>query len=459
MCSGYADKQLDYIYSAIIKAQHFVDITTLEHLPDSKFRSTIRNALTFLATTGRKITVRILDGLYEPIPTVTEKNEQIAQQYLPSSHTTSAFLVNLIRDLKNIPSSNVDIYVAGMRSQSGTANTNLSRGKYDSLKGYMSFSWNHSKIIDVDGTHVITGGVNMFSKDYLTKKPAFDLMIEIKGPAANKTLGFTNLLWNFVRNNKNDPLHVIEYSASKPHHYRVVKSDIPSNLIGDNTSPGNIKVLSIGRTGCGLYAPGIAQQHNTSDYAFYDLLSKAQRTIYIAQQSLKASFNIWPLNTTNRPHTNLMSALASLLVNKGNVYIVTSPYNTSIPLELGYESLATPKEMWDKVENEAIAMYTKIPKSTIDHALCGKLHIATIRFNQYDTTWPDGSKIYDHYKFMMVDSHIFYLGSQNFYPSGLQNYGYIIDDRGTADVIKDDFWNKLWSYSSSSEYKPSQCLA
>ncbi|QGP55155.1 Phospholipase D precursor [Piscirickettsia salmonis] len=456
MCNGYADQKLDRLYTAINSAQHFIDITTLESLPDLKFRSTIRNALTVLATTGRKITVRILDGLYEPIPTVQVEHEQIAASYLPNSYTTQAFLKDLIKDIKKIPSSNLDIYVAGMRTCSGICRQSAT-SQAKGYIGYMSLSWNHSKIINIDGNRIITGGVNMFSTNYLMKRPVFDLMMELQGPTANKTLGFTNLLWDFVKHNIHNPFHVIEYSAKKANQYKIIKSDLPENLKATNTPLGNTEVLAVGKTGKGLYYPESAQENNTSDYALYDLLSKAQHTIYLAQQSIKASLNTWPLNTTNQKHSNFISALAKLLMNKGSIYLVTSPYDTPIPMALGYASLATSQEAWDKIKSEALAMYPNTQEAKINQLLCKNLHIATIRFNGTDTTWPNNKKIYDHYKFMMVDDQLFYIGSQNFYPSGLQNYGYIIDDTQAAATIKQEFWNNLWKYSSKSEYTPKQC--
>ncbi|OAJ33146.1 phospholipase D-like domain-containing protein [Piscirickettsia salmonis] len=448
MCNGYADQKLDRIYNVIVHAEHFVDITTLESWPDLKFRSTLRNALTVLAKTGKKITVRMLAGVYQPFPSKQSSNEQIQRKFFANNYVTWYFLDDLIRDIKNIPESNLDIYVAGMRSCSGTCDPDVQ----------MSLSWNHSKIINIDGKKIISGGLNMYSTDYLMKNPVFDLMIEIQGPVANKALGFTNLLWDFVKNNIYSFLNVIEYSARKENQYRIVKSDLPKHHLHAKDSPsGSVEILSIGRTGYGLYTEDSAKNNNNSDYALYDLLSRAKKSIYLAQQSLKANFNIWPYDTTDQAHTNFISALAKLIVNKGNVYIVTSPYNDGSLLELGYLSSASPEELWNKIKNETIAMYPNLTENRINKKLCNKLHISEIRFNNHDTVWGDGSKITDHYKFMMVDRQMFYVGSQNFYPSGLQNYGHIINDTKAARIVRRDFWKPLWKYSAKTEYKPEQC--
>ncbi|QGP55533.1 hypothetical protein PsalMR5_02994 [Piscirickettsia salmonis] len=62
-----------------------------------------------------------------------------------------------------------------------------------------------------------------------------------------------------------------------------------------------------------------------------------------------------------------------------------------------------------------VATLTNLTENRINKKLCNKLHISEIRFNNHDTVWGDGSKITDHYKFMMVDRQMFYVGSQNFY--------------------------------------------
>ncbi|RNC76742.1 PLD-like domain protein, partial [Piscirickettsiaceae bacterium NZ-RLO2] len=268
MCNGYADQKLDRIYNAIVHAEHFVDITTLESWPDSKFRSTIRNALTALARTGKKITVRLLAGVYQPFPSKQLANEQIEGKFLASSYVTWYFLDDLIRDIKNIPEANLNIYVAGMRSCSGTCDPDTQ----------MSASWNHSKIINIDGKNLISGGVNMYSTDYLMKNPVFDLMMEMQGPAANKALGFTNLLWDFVKNNTSIiyTVNVVEYSATKENNYKIVKNDLPKHhLHAKDSAPGNVEILSIGRTGYGLYKDDSSKKNNNSDYALYDLLTNS----------------------------------------------------------------------------------------------------------------------------------------------------------------------------------------
>ncbi len=455
MCTGIADRNLDSIYNLITSAKKFVDITTLEKLPDQRFKSTFRDALTTLAKSGRPITVRILYGIYViPVKKNSAQSEKTVQQ--EEIQTTKQWLEDVTRDVKNIPNSHLSIDLAGMRSCSGFYTENeCSKGAPGE---YMSFSWNHSKIIDVDGTSVMTGGVNMFSTDYLNDDPVFDLMATVHGPVAQKTLGFTNMLWKYVNENmRKYPLDIIEYSYKGG---EITQSNPAPYL--DASLPlgsGDVEILSVGRTGAGILPNG--KEENSSDLALYLMLSQAKKSIFLAQQSLNGSFNTWPFNTVKDasgnlvPHTSFISALSRLLIRGGNVNIVISPYS-KIPVALGDGSLSFPAQIWEKIKDETKALAPST-QTNVAKLLCGHLHISTIRFNQDNNTWQDGKKIFVHYKFMMTDSHLFYYGAQNFYPSGLQNFGYIVDSPSTAAMVKNNFWDKLWGYSDRTEYNAPDC--
>lgn len=48
----------------------------------------------------------------------------------------------------------------------------------------------------------------------------------------------------------------------------------------------------------------------------------------------------------------------------------------------------------------------------------------------------------------MVDDKIFYLGSHNFYPSSLQQFGIIIDSSEAVKSLIESYWNPMWKYSA-----------
>ena len=59
-------------------------------------------------------------------------------------------------------------------------------------------SWNHSKIIAVDGQYLHTGGHNMWDAHYLNHSPCRDLSASYSGPVAVEGHCFANGLWRFV---------------------------------------------------------------------------------------------------------------------------------------------------------------------------------------------------------------------------------------------------------------------
>lgn len=451
MCIGMADKNLDKIYNTIIKANHFVDITTLQSYPDKRFKATLRNALTYLAYTGKPITVRLLDGIYDVIPTQNKK--QMAENNEALIFFTKTYLSELVQDIKNIPQSRLKVYIAGMRSCSGGIWSTCSKNSPTEI---MALSWNHSKIIDVDGKYLLTGGVNLHSEEYLEEAPVFDMMVEISGPTAAKTIGFTNMLWNFVREHIKDYLHVIEYAYESG---IITSSQLPNPLqVNDVQATGNVEMLGIGRTGGGILADG--EQENTSDLAMYLVLNKAHQSIYLSQQSMNAYNNDWPFDTIkNQTHTNIISALASLLINNGNVYVVTSPDSNSGGLSGDFSSKASKDEIWNKIKDETRQLLLLTDPNTVDddvnRVLCGKLHVSHIQFS--NSKWEKSKDVYQHHKFIMIDERIFYVGSQNAYPANLQEYGYFIDDAAAANHMVKSFWNPLWKYSSANEYSPAEC--
>ena len=66
-----------------------------------------------------------------------------------------------------------------------------------------SYSWNHSKIIAIDGAEAMVGGHNLWAQDYLMNEPVSDLSMHVKGPAAASAVRFIDRLWEYVCTNLN----------------------------------------------------------------------------------------------------------------------------------------------------------------------------------------------------------------------------------------------------------------
>ena len=75
-----------------------------------------------------------------------------------------------------------------------------------------------------------------------------------------------------------------------------------------------------------------------------------------------------------------------------------------------------------------------------------KLKLATL-YNSNDSQSSNHSKVY------IIDDDCFYVGSDNMYPSahkeGLQEFGYLIEDKKETQKFITEYWEKLWQYSKT----------
>src|SRR5581483_115460 len=168
VCMGHSDELAVRVHDLVVKAQHRVDINLLQPPPDTRFLGALRDALQTLALSGRAVTVRILIG-----------------QYPPDNVDAAGFLMQLVGAIDYSPKVRLRVSVAAMRSCIA----------WDDCDSY---SWNHSKIIAVDGADALVGGHNLWSKDYLVDNPVHDLSMRVHGPAAASAARFADRLWDFV---------------------------------------------------------------------------------------------------------------------------------------------------------------------------------------------------------------------------------------------------------------------
>merc|ERR1719454_316866 len=60
-------------------------------------------------------------------------------------------------------------------------------------------SWNHSKIIAVDGKYLHTGGHNLWVPHYLKNDPVHDLSMQAQGRCTHDGHLYLNRQWDFVK--------------------------------------------------------------------------------------------------------------------------------------------------------------------------------------------------------------------------------------------------------------------
>jgi len=169
MCVGHSHELYERMYKLIIEAEHLVEITSLDSFDlvgtldesASPFLSAIRNALTYLAHTGKEIIVKCHFG---SIAGYSQANED-----------TKKILEAITRDFKSVVDGKVTVYVGTYR--------------------YSVDSWNHGKIIVVDGKKLITGGSNYYRNHYLREDPVHDVSIQVSGGPAITAHLYSKTLW------------------------------------------------------------------------------------------------------------------------------------------------------------------------------------------------------------------------------------------------------------------------
>ena len=145
----------------ISRTEHFCDIMSLSP-PDGQFLDEIKKALAVIAD---KATVRL-----EPITI-----RMMFGNIIGMPVNCDAVIKSLTEDLPE--NSNIHVWVGAWR------------------KGV---SWNHAKIIAVDGHYLHTGGHNMWDPHYLRNNPIHDLSLELEGKVAKDGHLFANEQWAFI---------------------------------------------------------------------------------------------------------------------------------------------------------------------------------------------------------------------------------------------------------------------
>ena len=418
VCFGHSDALVNRLYDLISGARSSVDINLLAPVPDTRFIGTLRAAFGALARSGRQISIRILVG-----------------QYPGNSVDTGAFLAKVITEMKDVAGAHVRIGVAAVQTCT-------------SFDDCDSFSWNHSKIVSVDGREALVGGHNLYSRDSLIGDPVHDLSMRVSGPAAGSASRFVDTLWQYVCSNLNQAkaisLSSFATDRSSP------EGSCPPSFVAKTASPsGEVPIMAIGRLASGV----TSDFANQSDLARDLMLGAAKHTIRIVQQDLGFIFG---RSDVLFPESNLERLVTLLMRDEGDVYIVLSNDGSRGPdggnYSNGVSLAALARHLREMVQGrlEAKDPHLRYAIRTgpdpANALLCEHVHLAPFRFGP-DDKWPDHATFATHMKLWMIDDRAFYIGSDNMYPVNLQEFGYIVDDKKAAGELLDAYWKPLWQWS------------
>ncbi len=419
MCVGHSAALVDRIYGLVASAQSFVDITSLSP-PDGEYLAAVRNAITLLSAERNPPEVRIISA---EIPVEGTVN-------------TKTLLQSFTRDVSS--SSKIHVAVGAYRSSD------------------TSESWNHAKMVAVDGKTAIVGGHNMWSQQYLSLDPVNDTSMEVHGTAAADAHRFANLLWQYTCTNENWETWLTWSVWENEFVNGSVTNDCPAPFnLPTTTGPATGTVISVGRLGT-----GIASSANQSDDARLALIGSAKTSIRIVQQDIgPVTVPYLGLPLTAWPNAELQ-ALSNALVRGVDVYIVLSDLNATaggLPSsQASYSNGWSPADVGNHLKTYMQTNAGYPTGAALDSLLCSKLHLAPFRYNASDSTWPDGTPFASHTKIIEVDAQALYIGSHNMYPANLQEFGYIVDDSNVTGQWLSQYWTNVWKYSSTAAVSGSE---
>lgn len=336
----------------------------------------------------------------------------------------------------------------------------------------IGLSWNHAKLIAVDGKYLHTGGHNMYSS-YLEDMPAHDISIEIEGDAAHDAHLFANTQWDWIRTRRGkflgrfysilpDWVPLVPRSRANISEWPIGKAlalapSYERSIVDDKYEPqGAVPVISVGRQGAmvdGVRTFFSRTQRTPDDEALVAMFGSATKTIRMFLQALGqaqgAAFILgWP--------TKYFKPMVKAMWKRGVVIqIVLSNLNAG-----GYSNIFTLEQTQSKIIKCMQEEFPEVTDDIVREKICNKLLILTrIRHKGGKTYYQEDTKISsipnndeqnkigNHSKFVIVDDVCSYTGSNNLYSHDLAEWGVIVDDANSTAKMMEDFWNPMWKAS------------
>lgn len=434
---------LDKMTRNIADAKRTVDISSLAPFPNGGFEDAIVAGLKASVAAGHSPRVRILVGA------------------APLYH------------LNVIPSRYRDELLGKLGSAAGKVTLNVA----SMTTSKTSFSWNHSKLLVVDGTTAVTGGINGWKDDYLdTTHPVSDVDMALTGPAARSAGKYLDTLWGWTCQNSSNPAKVWLATSNGASCMSSLEKEEDSTPAAP---AGNVPVLAVGGLGVGIkesdpssgYHPELPTAPDTKctvglhdntnadrDYdtvnpeetALRSLIASARSHVEISQQDMNATCPPLP-----RYDIRTYDTLAAKLAAGVKVRIVVSdPANRGAVGSGGYSQIKSLDEISDTLRKRLVARTGDNEKAS--RAMCSNLQLASFRSSD-SPTWADGKPYALHHKLVSVDDSAFYIGSKNLYPAWLQDFGYIVESPSAAKQLKTELLDPEWKYSQGAASTPAGC--
>lgn len=442
--TGALERLANTIEQDISAAKYWVDITTLVTYPDGIFQRAIVAGIKSAYAKYPSVHFRILGGTPPALGNFNTAYSETAHHYL----------TRLKADL-GPEADRMKISVAGVETS-------------------WLYSWNHSKIVAVDGNTSIVGGHNMWEAAYgQVANPVSDLTMRLEGPASRASQDFADLLWEFTCKWQSGAINTtfyVDYYAT------AAVSSCPSEyIIPDFAATGNVEVLALGGLGFGMEnpdegAPGIANANDKyADCSFFFtdyinqnkdysnanpeeeglrlFIESARQSVFISQQDLIAA--CVPPFANSYYDARLFDVLAKQLTNNVKIQIVVSSPGATQGAAAPYSNMKKMTEISDILLRK-LAKNEGLSTTQAKQMVCQNLQLAPLNIASGVTAWENGNTIANHSKTIAVDGAAFYIGSKNLYPASLQDFGYIVENAKAAGEYYQYYQQPMWNNSKGS---------
>eukprot|EP00929_Paragymnodinium_shiwhaense_P118498 TRINITY_DN9040_c0_g2_i1.p1 TRINITY_DN9040_c0_g2~~TRINITY_DN9040_c0_g2_i1.p1 ORF type:complete len:818 (+),score=91.61 TRINITY_DN9040_c0_g2_i1:338-2791(+) len=415
-------------FEVMSKTQVWCDVTSLAP-PDDEFMTQFQAALQAIARNAvgkqKPIVVRMLFGNIVGMPV-----------------NCDSIIQELTKDLR--ADVNIQLWVGAWR------------------KGA---SWNHSKIIAVDGKHLLTGGHNMWTKHYLKRDPIHDISMELEGRVTHDGHLFANEHWRFIEFQQSTIVgKVVEHLPDGAPMLLPVRVTVSEWGLGATTYPpaydkslvpsapvassGEVPMISLGRFGS-MMPP------HASDDSFVAMFDAAQHSVQMALQDLGPITVLgipgpiavpgigWPrayLEALGRGiwerDIQVEIALSNPNSTPDGLSVFEAPYGN------GWSTADVAAEVIKTIPRQ----YKSVDETVLRRKIRDNLRVCYIK-QKKGNKWDSGMTMGMHAKHFIVDQKCYYIGSQNLYMADLAEWGVVIDDVAQTQKCMAEYWNPLWSAS------------
>jgi phosphatidylserine/phosphatidylglycerophosphate/cardiolipin synthase-like enzyme len=306
-------------------------------------------------------------------------------------------------------------------------------------------SWNHSKIIVVDGEKSNVGGINLFEEyndpnnrvrdvginfdnrqvaayctDFINTLARQDLKIPKFGTPDNVRAYF-NGEKIMVNKRHNRPVTTDTSTATRMD--PIMANNEPPEKSNNNSNTKN-NVICVGR---GYFAQG--GDLTTSDAVLLEMINSAQKTLKISQQSIMFMYALGQ-SQFNR---DIIDALRKALLRGVKIDIIVSGENTQAN-GIDYNGMSATRlrqELWG-VDNSNLRIINLL--------------------NEQGIISPN------HAKVVIKDARMFYVGSHNLYDASHAEYGVVIAGEDHTKKFLKEFWYESLGIKEQSDNNKDESL-